>query len=94
MSLIVVLVISEYRHTQDRAAYKELALNQQNYIKELLEIIRFRNGMTMTVTPNAQTNQPNQPHSNNPSKFTEKPLGYKSRIKQQEEEIEKSAQSF
>lgn len=104
--LIIVLVLSEYRHSVDRTEYKELALNQQNHIKELLEIIRFRHGMT-TINPaekpetravNESVAKPvtnsNEPPT--PAKRTEKPFGYMARIKEQEREIEteKTNQSF
>lgn len=52
--LIVLLVLQEYRHKQDRTDYKELAFNQQNQIKDLLEIVRWRSGMPQ---PSAKTEE-------------------------------------
>jgi hypothetical protein len=67
--LIVVLIISEYRHYFDRQDFKELSLNQQSTIRELLEIVRFRSGMPTA----ASSTQEVKPAENKtfPSSFLE-----------------------
>jgi hypothetical protein len=98
---VVLLGLAEYRHAQDRKDYKELAENQQNHIKELLEILRFRNGLPLksSAVPSPApasfpetvpiTTGADLQNAGNGKTEVKKPLGYFNRIKEQEEELSK-----